>query len=58
MAMYTASIAQLEERPLSEQEVADLNPAVAPYQKCNKTKLCPGPASLLFDRSKQWKRSS
>ena len=32
----TASIAQLVERPLSEQEVVGLNPTVAPYQRCKK----------------------
>ena len=30
----SASIAQLVERPLSEQEVVGSNPAAAPYQRC------------------------
>ena len=32
--IYTASIAQLVERPLSEREVVGSNPAASPYQRC------------------------
>ena len=34
--VYTASIAQLVERLLSEREVVGSNPAAAPYQRCKK----------------------
>ena len=35
-SILTASIAQLVQRPLSEQEVTGWNPAASPYQMCRK----------------------